>query len=108
MKPYMMSLTEAAAAIQRGELTPKMLAESLLERITDIEPMIHAWVTIDREKVLKEAEKAETNSRLHGVPIGIKDIYYTAGMRTTMGSPIFNDFIPETDAWIVKRIKEEG
>ncbi len=108
MKPYMMSLTEAADAIRGGELTPRMLAESLLERLADIEPMIHAWVTIDGEKVLREAEKAETNSRLHGVPIGIKDIYYTAGMRTTMGSPIFNDFIPETDAWIVKRIKEEG
>jgi len=111
MKPYIMSLTEASDAIQGGELTPKRLAESLLKRIRETEPMIHAWVTIDTEKVMEDAANAtETSpmSRLHGIPIGIKDIYYTAGMRTTMGSSIYWDYVPEIDADIVKKIKEQG
>jgi aspartyl-tRNA(Asn)/glutamyl-tRNA(Gln) amidotransferase subunit A len=111
MKPYMMSLTEASDAIQRGELTPTELAESLLDRINETEPRIHAWVTIDPEKVMREARSAtetKPGSRLHGVPIGVKDIYSTAGVRTTMGSPIYRDYVPEIDADMVKKIKDLG
>jgi len=108
MKPYTMGLKEAAGAIRCGELTPRELTESLLERIAETEPNIHAWVTLDPEKALKEAEETEPRRSLSGIPVGVKDIYYTAGIRTTMGSPIFKDFIPDVDAWAVKKIKEEG
>ena len=111
MKPYLMALTEATEAIQRGQLTPTELAMSLLERTEATEPKIHAWVTIDPDTVLhmaKTADEAPPLSRLHGVPIGVKDIYSTAGVRTTMGSPIYRDYVPTIDADMVKRIKEAG
>ncbi|MCW4012875.1 MAG: amidase [Candidatus Bathyarchaeota archaeon] len=111
MKPYMLSLTEATQAIKKGTLTPREYTESLLERINTTEPAIHAWVTIETEKLLEAADRAtETKpmNRLHGVPIGVKDIYSTAGTRTTMGSPIYRDNIPDTDAAMVQKIKEKG
>ena len=110
MKPYMMSLTEASNRIRTGELTPKRLAESLLDRIKETEPLIHAWVTINPDTVEAAAKAAEKKpqGKLHGIPIGVKDIYYTAGMRTTMGSPIYKNYIPDVDADMVKKIKEKG
>lgn len=111
MKPYMMSLTEASDAIKLGELSPVELAMSLLDRVEEVEPKIHAWVTLDPEAVLYAAEKAaktEPRGRLHGIPVGIKDIYNTAGVRTTMGSPIYMDYVPDKDAEIVKTLKEAG
>jgi aspartyl-tRNA(Asn)/glutamyl-tRNA(Gln) amidotransferase subunit A len=111
MKPYMMSLSEAAIAIQNDKLTPLELLASLLDRIDSVESYIHAWVTIDKDRVIKEAKiasKQEALSSLHGIPIGVKDIYYTAGIRTSMGSPIFKDFIPDSDAAIVKQIRAAG
>ncbi len=107
MKPYMMTLMEATTAIKEGTLTPLSLAESLLERIQRTEPEIHAWVTIDPVKALTDAENTSTGL-LTGIPIGVKDIYSTAGTRTTMGSPIYRDNIPDTDAAIVKKIKQQG
>jgi aspartyl-tRNA(Asn)/glutamyl-tRNA(Gln) amidotransferase subunit A len=107
----MMSLTEAAKALKQGEMTPKRYTEALLERIKETEPTIHAWVTIDKAKTREAAKKTrETKPRsiLHGVPIGVKDIYSTAGMRTTMGSPIYRDHTPDKDAAMVKKIKEKG
>jgi aspartyl-tRNA(Asn)/glutamyl-tRNA(Gln) amidotransferase subunit A len=97
--------------IQKKELLPVELAESLLERIENIEKLVRAWVTIDANSVLKEAEKANTDIRkssLHGIPVGIKDIYFTSGQRTSMGSPIFQDFIPNIDAEVVSKIRKNG
>ncbi len=110
MKPYMMSLTEASNAIKTGELAPTELVESLLERINETEPLIHAWVTINPEalKAATQAAEAEPRGGLYGIPIGVKDIYYTAGMRTTMGSPIYHDFTPDYDADMIKQIKKQG
>ena len=106
MKPYMMNLTEATDAIKEDRLTPLEYTESLLSRIEQVEPVIHAWVTINPDAT-KDAAEAP-HGLLRGIPIGVKDIYYTAGLRTTMGSPIYRDYIPETDAEMVKKIKEQG
>ena len=91
------------------------LAESLLRRIDALEPSLQAWVMIDRKDVIAQAhhrqeELARKTPRgpLHGIPIGIKDIYYTAGIKTTAGSKIFADFIPARDATAVERLKKAG
>jgi Asp-tRNA(Asn)/Glu-tRNA(Gln) amidotransferase A subunit family amidase len=60
------------------------------------------------EKATFEAEEREFKSLLHGISVGFKDIYYTVGMRTTMGSPIYDSFVPEDDADTVKTLKEAG
>lgn len=111
MKPYMMSLTEAAKALKTKEITATDYMDSLLERIQKTEPQIHAWVTIEPEKTRRAAVKAtdkKPHNIIHGVPIGVKDIYSTAGTRTTMGSPIYRDHIPDKDAAMVQKIKEKG
>jgi aspartyl-tRNA(Asn)/glutamyl-tRNA(Gln) amidotransferase subunit A len=101
--------------IQGKKLSPVDLAESLLKRIDLLEPSIQAWVTIDRGKVLEEARRCEKEiSRgrirgpLHGIPLGVKDIFYTAGMKTTGGSKVLSDFIPSFDSTAVLRLKQAG
>ncbi len=114
-EPYQLSVAQAAGEIRSGSLSPVELAQSLLGRIDALEPSLRAWVTIDREEVLTEAKRREDElgqggpkGPIHGVPIGLKDIYYTAGMKTACGSRINADFVPDYDATTVSRIKEAG
>ena len=115
-EPYELSLSESAFQIVVGDLSPVDLVESLLQRIDSLEPSLKAWVYLDRESVLAEAKaKAEevTSARrpigpLHGVPIGLKDIYYTAGIPTTACSKLYADFVPEYDAATVARLRDAG
>jgi aspartyl-tRNA(Asn)/glutamyl-tRNA(Gln) amidotransferase subunit A len=115
MNPQDLSLVEAAAAIREGVLSPYEYVRALLERIDKVEPQVQAWVTMDRERVLEEARRCEAEARqkrfrgpLHGIPIGVKDIFYTAGLRTTMGSQPFAQFIPDHDARVVTKLKQAG
>jgi aspartyl-tRNA(Asn)/glutamyl-tRNA(Gln) amidotransferase subunit A len=115
LEPYRLTLSQASSMIHEGTLTPTALAESLLDRITNLEPILQAWVTVDDEKVMsaseeltKEAVEGKFRGLLHGIPIGVKDIFYTKGTRTTMGSPIFQDFTPDYDAKVVSQLKASG
>jgi len=114
-EPYTLTLAEMASAIRKKELSPVELAESLLARIDSFESMIKAWVTLPRAPLLAEARRCEQEAfrgkfrgPLHGVPIGVKDIFYTAGMRTTGGSKIFKNFFPDFDSTAVARLKKAG
>ena len=110
-----LTLTEAATQIRNGGLSPLEYVEGLLARVNATEGRVQAWTTIDREAVLSEARQMETEARkkqfrgpLHGIPIGIKDIFYTKNLRTTMGSSAFADFVPAYDASVVKKLKHAG
>jgi aspartyl-tRNA(Asn)/glutamyl-tRNA(Gln) amidotransferase subunit A len=112
---YDLTAHEAARSIRQGELSPVMLVEALLQRIDGLEPQVQAWVTLDRAGALATARQLEedmqhgrTRGLLHGVPVGMKDIYYTAGLKTTCGSRILADFVPSYDATPVARLKEAG
>ena len=114
-EPYTLTLSEMTAAIRRKKLSPVELAESLLARIDSLESAVKAWVTIPRASLLKEARRCEQEAArgkfrgpLHGIPIGVKDIFYTAGIRTTGGSKIFEKFVPEFDSTAVARLKKAG
>ena len=114
-EPYELSVTEAAAQIRKGELSPVDLAESLLARIDALNGDLKAWVTIDREDVLETARQRAIAADwggplgpIHGVPVGLKDIFYTAGMLTACGSKVYADFVPEFDATSVAKITEAG
>ena len=114
-QPYQLSLTEAAGQIRRRELSPVALMESLLSRIDALEPSLKAWVWLDRAAVLADAEakarEAEAGAALgplHGIPIGVKDIYYTAGIPTTACSRVYADLVPEYDSTPVARLKQAG
>jgi aspartyl-tRNA(Asn)/glutamyl-tRNA(Gln) amidotransferase subunit A len=110
-----LTATEAALRIRQRDLSPMGLVEALLQQIDRIEPEVQAWVTLDRsgalataQQLATEAERGSIRGPLHGVPIGIKDIYYTAGMKTTCGSRIFADQVPNYDASTVARLKQAG
>jgi aspartyl-tRNA(Asn)/glutamyl-tRNA(Gln) amidotransferase subunit A len=114
-EPYNLTLSQMADAIRRKKMSPLELAESLLKRIEDLDSSLKAWVTIDGDSVRREARRCQEEAArgkfrgpLHGIPIGVKDIFYTAGMRTTAGSRIFKDFIPAFDATAVVRLKRAG
>jgi aspartyl-tRNA(Asn)/glutamyl-tRNA(Gln) amidotransferase subunit A len=110
-----LSLCDAASAIRAGTLSPVEYLHSLLERIGAVETRVRAWATVDRSSALVEAEKCEAEARtgsfrgpLHGIPIGIKDIFYTRNLRTTMGSSIFENFVPDHDATVVAQLRQSG
>src|SRR5690554_6405094 len=112
---YELTGYEAAQRIRRRELSPMALVESLLQRIDALEAKVQAGVTIDRSGALATANQLEQEAQqgnilgpLHGGPVGVKDIYYPAGRRTTCGSRIFPDFVPAYDATTVARLKQAG
>ena len=114
-EPYTLSLSAAAALIRRRELSPVDYATALLARIDALEPALQAWVTLDRAGVLAAAAERERElarggepGLLHGVPIALKDIFYTAGLKTTACSRIYADFVPDYDATCVARLKAAG
>ena len=115
MNPEALTLTAAVQAIRGGSLSPLDLAKAFLARMEKVESQVRAWVTVDHEAVLAEARQCEVEAGasqyrgpLHGIPIGVKDIFYTKGLRTTMGSPLFRDFVPREDARVVARLKQAG
>ena len=114
-KPYELTVAEAAAAIEAGELTSRQLVDSCLARIDALEDKIKAWALVDRDGALKAAQRLDRELQagkrrgpLHGIPVGIKDIFYTAGLKTEAGSPFWAGFVPAYDATSVARLKEAG
>ncbi|MEO2140719.1 MAG: amidase family protein, partial [bacterium] len=114
-QPYQLTVSEAAQQIKDKQLSPVDLAQCQLERIDATDKELQAWVTIDREEVLTtarqledEAKGGKTRGLLHGVAVGLKDIFYTAGMKTAAGSKVYADFVPDFDATTVRKIKEAG
>lgn len=110
-----LSATEAAVAIRRREVSAADLVEALGRRIEEREPQILAWETLDLEGARRQAQALDgelaaghLRGPLHGVPVGVKDIFYTAGLPTRAGSPIYRDFVPSYDATAVKRLRRAG
>ena len=111
VEPCMLTLTEASRSIREGRLSTVELTRSCLAMIDRFEPQVKAWVTLDRDGALREAARLEDERRagrmrglLHGIPIGIKDIFYTAGMRTTAGHAPMAEFVPDYDSAVVERL----
>lgn len=109
------SLLEVASLIQRRELSPVEVVEAALDRAETDGPYFNTYITVMREQARDTAKAAETeilrgNYRgpLHGVPLSIKDIYWTKGVRTTSGSRVLADFIPDEDATVVARLRDAG
>ena len=114
-EPHNMTVAEAAEAISNRQLSPVTLAEAFLSRIERMDSALQAWVTVDREAALDEAHQLEEEldregprGRLHGIPVGLKDIIYTANMKTTACSKVLANFVPDYDATVVTRLKEAG
>lgn len=114
-EPCALTVRDAVIAIKEGNLSCVELLNSCLERIDKLDSEIKAWALVDREGAQKEARRLDKElsrgkqSRpLYGIPVGIKDIYYTAGLRTEAGSQLWSGFVPSYDAAAVARLKEAG
>src|SRR5215813_804582 len=112
---HTLTAVEAAARIRAGRLTSRALVEACLQRIEALEPAISAWVRVDRAGALDaaarlDAEAARGSARgpLHGVPVGLKDIFHVAGLTTTAGARGFADVVPREDAVAVARLRAAG
>jgi Asp-tRNA(Asn)/Glu-tRNA(Gln) amidotransferase A subunit family amidase len=108
------SATELARGIRRGEHTPTAVVQAHLDRIEAVDDDVNAFVTLN-DDALAEAREAtaavESGASLgplHGVPVAVKDLSDTAGLRTTVGSKLLADTVPETDAIFVRRLKAAG
>jgi aspartyl-tRNA(Asn)/glutamyl-tRNA(Gln) amidotransferase subunit A len=114
MKPYELTISEACAQMQEGNLSAMALTQSCLARIEEIEKDLHAFITIDTDGALQQAEQADKErkkgvaGRLCGIPLSIKDLLATKGLKTTCGSKILEKYIPPYDATVVSKVKREG
>src|SRR6267143_2282042 len=110
-----MSLREVADLIRKKKASPVELTTACLARIDRINPALNAFITITAEAALEQARDAEAEVQrgkwrgpLHGVPLALKDLFDTAGVKTTAASGVFKDRIPAEDAEVVRRLKTAG
>ncbi|MEN1969450.1 amidase [Lentibacillus sp. N15] len=110
-----LTATELAPLIKAKELSPVELTHYLLSRLDAIDPIIHSYITPLYEFALQQAREAEMNimhghykGPLHGIPVGIKDNFYTKDLRTTDGSKLFADFIPDKTAPAAAKLLAAG
>jgi len=106
--------TELAAALQGRDISASEVLETFLTRIERVNPSLNAIVTVVAEQARKRAaelDQLQPDARarpLHGIPIAVKDLTLTRNIRTTMGSPIYRDFVPDIDELFVARLREAG
>ena len=98
---------EQAARVRAGDVSPLELVDLYLERIERLDPELNAYVTVDAEGA-RAAAADPADGPFRGVPIPIKDLSETAGLRTTYSCKAFADHVPATDAGVVRRIREAG
>lgn len=115
MEPYELSLSEVSAKIKAKELSPVELAESSLARLKEVEPKINSFALVTADLALSQAkaaaqEIADGNYRgpLHGIPIGVKDLYDTANIATTSSSKVRENYTPTEDSAAVASLYEAG
>ena len=104
--------TELAARIAARELSPAELMDAVLDRIEALQPRLNAFCLVRAEEARREAAEAERArgdlGPLHGIPVSIKDLTSTKGIRTTFGSRAYADHVPDVDAVFVTRLREAG
>ncbi len=114
-EPYALTLTEAARLVRDRKLSAAELVDASLARIDRLDGAIKAWAAIDRARARgaaaeldREAREGRFRGPLHGVPVGIKDVFYTAGLATEAGSKALAGFVPDYDAEAVARLERAG
>jgi aspartyl-tRNA(Asn)/glutamyl-tRNA(Gln) amidotransferase subunit A len=110
-----LTMSQAAGLLQSKHVSSAMLTRACLDRIERLNPILNAFITVTAESALREAELAdkeiargEYRGTLHGIPIALKDLIDTVGVRTTAGSAVYEHRIPERDATVVRKLREAG
>lgn len=109
------SIADLAKGIKSKQISPVELTGAMLQRIEKFNPQLHAFNTVMGAQALAQAQQAEREIEagqyrgpLHGIPVGLKDLLYTAGVRTTASSMILKDWVPDQNATVVNRLAEAG
>ena len=110
-----LTIAKIAPLLRRKQISPVELTEFFLERIQRLQPALNAFLTVTANLARKQARQAEKEilrgkyrGPLHGIPLSLKDLFYTAGIRTTAGSKILRNFVPDENAVVVDRLFEAG
>ncbi len=110
-----LTLSEAGARIRQRSVTSTSLVEACLARIEKYNPQLNAFITVMTDRALAQARDLDAEQRagklrgpLHGIPIGLKDLFDTEGVRTTAASAVFADRVPREDAEVVRKLKSAG
>lgn len=119
MKPYELTIKKAQEGLIKKEFSSQELVKACLERIKKLDSRLNAFITVCEKEALEQAEKADrllsggekeqwNNYPLLGIPIALKDLFSTKGVKTTAASKVLADYIPPFDATVVKRLKNAG
>ncbi|MHA1564455.1 MAG: amidase [Alphaproteobacteria bacterium] len=115
MSVHFEKISEVGKRLRSGEITSAALTELMLERIEAHNDKLNAFITVTAELARKQAQQADEElarghdrGPLHGIPVAVKDLFATDGIRTTCGSKLFEDWIPDHDATVVTRLREAG
>jgi aspartyl-tRNA(Asn)/glutamyl-tRNA(Gln) amidotransferase subunit A len=110
-----LSAAELSKLIKRREISPVEVVKAYLARVEAVEPALNSFITLLPEQAMEEARLAEHEIRsgqyrspLHGIPIGLKDLFYVKGVPNTSGSKIFDHFIPDYDSTVALKLREAG
>ena len=110
-----LDLSTVARLIRERVLSAEQVTQAQLRRIDRLDPKLHAYARVTSELALSQARAADqrqaqgqTLGPLHGVPIAVKDLCWTAGIPTAAGMQIYKDFVPDQDATVVKRLRDAG
>ncbi|MFW2365900.1 MAG: Asp-tRNA(Asn)/Glu-tRNA(Gln) amidotransferase subunit GatA [Desulforhopalus sp.] len=113
MNPYELTIGQALQEMEGGRLSAVELTASCLKRIDDVDKELCAFITVDTEGAMRQAEEADRKrkngegGKLCGVPLAVKDLLATRGLRTTCGSKMLENYVSPYDATVVKNIKQE-
>jgi aspartyl-tRNA(Asn)/glutamyl-tRNA(Gln) amidotransferase subunit A len=109
------SIVETSELLRKRELSPVELTKECLEQLEKLNPTLNAFITVTADLALEQARSAEDEigrghwrGPLHGIPLALKDLIDTAGVRTTAASALFKDRIPTEDAEVVRRLRNAG
>lgn len=114
-KLYNLTIKEASDLLAKKEITSTELTRSVFERIEEVEPKVGSYITLCQEEALKMAKESDSRyqkgkalSQIDGIPIAVKDLYLTKGVRTTAASKMLEDFIAPYESTVTKKLKEAG
>ena len=112
---HFLTIAEAARLIERRQLSPVALTRAFLDRIAAIDPQLNAYLLVTADQALDQARIAEAEimagkyrGPMHGIPFALKDIYCTAGIRTTSHSRTRANYVPDFDATTVTKLQQAG
>ena len=112
---YYMSAGQLSPLVESKQVSPVEILDAHLSRIEATEPVLNSFITLLPDQARAAAQRAEADIQrgnyrgpLHGIPVALKDLYHTAGVRTTSGSKLFDNFIPSEDCTVATRFREAG